>query len=329
MLTRKMFWRSLVIVILACATHQATSLDAFGHSREPEDSLVQECKEALVKAQLRLALCTARTFILDAKSGPSTSTSSSDDIEDATSFEDEDSERKRDGRRERRRKQERRKQRQPIDCTDRYADELEEIREEFVWYQGLDAELCGLQDDGAGFLDRLCRRRHGFDELIVIGFEAADIVDPPNALLVDSYSEQGFTVETTNLDPNSALSGVLGLDTTFFPNPGIRTVSQLPGVRVALPEDAIDDIVITRADGEDFRFIGGHFSFTNRLTQLRPATITFEGYKDGELLSLFFSEIVEQGAFIPVQMKEGIDTLVIRDSDPNGWTYIDDLMFLF
>ena len=329
MLTRKMFWRSLVILILACATHQATRLDAFADSREPEDSSVQECKEALVEAQLRLARCAARTFILDAERGPSTSTSSNHDFEDAMSFENKDSERKRDGRRERRRKHGGRKQRQPTDCTDRYAEELEEIREEFVGYEGLDAELCGLQDDGAGFLDRLCRRRQGFDEVIVIGFEAPGIVDPPNALLVNSYSEQGFTVETTNLDPNSALSGVLGLDTTFFPNPGIRTVSQLPGVRVALPEDAIDDIVITRADGEDFRFIGGHFSFTNRLTQLRAETITFEGYKDGELQSLFISEIVEQGAFIPAQMKEGIDTLVIRDADPNGWTYIDDLMFLF
>ena len=162
----------------------------------------------------------------------------------------------------------------------------------------------------------------------MIGFEAADIVDPPNALLVASYSEQGFTVETTNLDPNSALSGVLGLDTTFFPNPGIQRVNQPPGVRVALPEDALDDIVISRADGQDFRFLGGHISFTNRLTQLRPATLTFEGYEQGELVSVFFSEIVEQGALIPVQMKEGIDTLVIKDGDPSGWAYLDNLMFL-
>jgi len=331
MLTRKILWRSPVIVTLACATHLATSPDAFGHSREPDDSIAQECKEALVEAQLRLARCTARTFILDTESGPSTSTSTSsnDDFEGAASFEPEDSEGRRDGRHERHRKQGRRNQRQPTDCMARYTGEFEEIREEFVWHQGLEPELCGLQDDGAGFLDRLCQTRQGFDELIVIGFEAADFVDPPNALLVNSYSEQGFTVETTNLDPNSALSGVLGLDTTFFPNPGIRTVSQPPGVRVALPEDAIDDIVITRADGEDFRFIGGHFSFTNRLTQLRPATITFEGYKDGELASLVFAEIVEQGAFIPVQMNEGIDTLVIKDTDASGWTYLDDLMFLY
>jgi len=328
MLTRKMFWRSLVIVPLAWTAHLATSLDASGHSRERDDSTVQECREAVVEVQFGLAVCTARAFLRDAEGVPSASASSTDDFEDATSFEDEDSQRKRNGGRERRRKQERRQPLQATDCTDRYADELEEIREEFVWDRGLDAERCGLQDDGAGFLGRLCRGRHGFDELIVIGFEAADIVDPPNALLVTSYSEQGFTVETTNLDPNSALSGVLGLDTTFFPNAGIQRVNQPPGVRVALPEDAIDDIVVSHADGEDFRFLGGHFSFTNRLTQLRPATITFEGYEDGELVSVFFSEIVEQGAFIPVQMKEGIDTLVIRDGDPNGWTYMDNLMFL-
>jgi hypothetical protein len=325
MLTRKMFWRSLVIVALACVGHQAMSSDAFGDSREPDDSTVLECKEAVVDAQLRLAVCTARVFMLDAESR--TSTSSSRDSAGAASFEDQDSERKRDRRRGRRRTQERRKQLQPADCTDRYADELEEIREEFIWDQGLDAGLCGLQGEGAGFLGSLCRKQGGFDELIVIGFEAVDVVDPPNALLVNSYSEQGFTIETTNLNPNSALSGVLGLDTTFFPNAGIQRVSQSPGVRVALPEDAIDDIVILRADGEEFRFIGGHFSFTNRLTQLTPASITFEGYKDGELVNIFFSEIVEQGAFIPAQMKEGIDTLVIKDGDPNGWTYVDNLMF--
>ena len=86
-------------------------------------------------------------------------------------------------------------------------------------------------------------------------------------------------METTNLDPTSALSGVLGLDTTFFPNPGIRSVSQPPGDRVALPEDPIDNIV-------------------------------------------------EQGALLTVQMEEGIDTLVIKDNNPNGWAYLDNLMFL-
>lgn len=141
--------------------------------------------------------------------------------------------RKRDRRRGRRRTQERRKQLPPADCTDRYADALEEIREEFIWDQGLDAGLCGLQCEGAGFLGSLCREQGGFDELIMIGFEAVDVVDPPNALLVNSYSEQGFTIETTNLNQNSALSCTLGLDTTFFSNAGIQRVSQSPGVRVA------------------------------------------------------------------------------------------------
>jgi hypothetical protein len=48
-----MCWRSLVIVALACAGHQATIRDAFGHSREPDDSTVLECKEAVVDVQLR------------------------------------------------------------------------------------------------------------------------------------------------------------------------------------------------------------------------------------------------------------------------------------
>ena len=178
-------------------------------------------------------------------------------------------------------------------------------------------------------LGALCEAPQSFDELIIIRFEAADVVNPPNALLVTSYAEQGVIVETTNLDPGSALSGILGLDTTIFPNPGIQTVSQPPGLRVALPEDTIDDIVLRRADGTEFRFLGGHFSFTNRFTQLRPATITFEGYHEGELTSVFSSEILQQGAFIPVEMEEGIDTLVIKDGDPSGWIYLDDLMLLF
>ena len=269
MLARKLLCCSVLIVPLVWAFQPTISVRASGHPDEAEESVVQECKEEVVEAQLELA-----------------------------------------------------------DCTDRYAEELEEIREEFVLEEGLDANLCGLQGGAAGFFDRLCRGRAGFQEFIVIGFEAADVVDPPNALLVTSYSEQGFTVRTTELDPTSALSGVLGLDTTFFPNPGIQRVNQPPGVRVALPEDPIDDIVVSRVDGDVFRFLGGHFSFTNRLTQLRAATLTFEGYRDGDLVSVYSSDIVAQGALIVVQMDEGIDTLVIKDGDPSGWAYLDNLMFL-
>lgn len=161
----------------------------------------------------------------------------------------------------------------------------------------------------------------------VISFEATDVVDPPNALLVESYSESGFIVETTNLNPSSSLSGILGLDTTSFPNPGIQTVNRPPGVRVALPEDPIDDIVITRVDGKKFRFLGGYFSFTNKLTRLSPATITFEGYKNGVLVNTASLEIVEQGSFLSVFMPKKFDTLIIKDNDSGGWTYMDNLLF--
>lgn len=330
--TRTSFPRTLLFLTLSWVFQLAASHEAVGHSCESDDSIALECKDDLIKAQLRLAGCTARVVLLEAQSETSTSGGNEDECAQARSSEEDDSDRRDRRKHESRRGPRRGKQLQAADCDARYAEDLEELYEEYVEDEGLDPELCGLHGGaagaGGGFLDRLCQDRAGFNEFILIGFEAADAVNPPNAFLVNSYSEQGFTVETTNLDPTSALSGVLGLDTTFFPNPGIRSVSQPPGDRVALPEDPIDNIVLTRPDGAEFQFLGGHVSFTNGLTQLRPATMSFEGYKQGSLVSSFSSDIVEQGALITVQMEEGIDTLVIKDNNPNGWAYLDNLMFL-
>lgn len=327
--TRTSSPRTLLFLTLSWVFQLSASPEAVGHSCESDNAIALECKEDVVKAQLRLAGCKARVVLLEAQSGAATSGGNEDECTQARSYEEDDSDR-RDGRRHESRKGHKRgRQLQAADCDARYAEDLEEVYEEYVEDEGLDPELCGLRGGGAaGFLDRLCQDRAGFNEFILIGFEAADAVNPPNAFLVNSYSEQGFTVETTNLDPTSALSGVLGLDTTFFPNPGIRSVSQPPGDRVALPEDPIDNIVLTRPDGAEFQFLGGHFSFTNGLTQLRPATMSFEGYRDGELVRSASADIVEQGALITVQMEEGIDTLVIKDNNPNGWAYLDNLMFL-
>jgi hypothetical protein len=169
--------------------------------------------------------------------------------------------------------------------------------------------------------------RHSDDRDIVIGFEQVPGEPPAEAYLTQTYCESGMIVMTTKKDPSSELSGLLGLDTIFFPNPGIQSVSQAPGNRVALPEDKEDDIVIRRKDGEKFGFTGGYFSFTNAFIRLTAATLSFEGYRKGKLVSSFSAEIVEQGGFINVPMTKEIDTLIIKDNDPTGWAYMDNLTF--
>lgn len=169
--------------------------------------------------------------------------------------------------------------------------------------------------------------RHEDDRDIVIGFEQVPGQPPAEAYLTTAYCESGMIVMTTQKDPSSELSGLLGLDTTFFPNPGIQSVSQAPGRRVALPEYMDDDIVIRRQDGETFEFAGGYFSFTNAFIRLTAATLSFEGYRKGKLVSSFAAEIVEQGGFISVVMTKEMDTLVIKDNDASGWAYMDNLSF--
>ena len=74
--------------------------------------------------------------------------------------------------------------------------------------------------------------------------------------------------------------------------------------------------------------MGGHFSFTNMLARLKPAMMTFEGYKDGALVSTVSVDIVDQGEFLSVLMTQTFDTLVIKDNDSDGWAYMDNLLFI-
>ena len=95
MLKRKVLWRSLLTVALACLTHPLVTPAAHGHSVDADDSALRECQEALVEAQLRLARCTAHDFLRDTSSDARLSTSSLGDFDGRGSFEEEDAERKR------------------------------------------------------------------------------------------------------------------------------------------------------------------------------------------------------------------------------------------
>jgi hypothetical protein len=137
--------RSLLVIALAGLVYPMTQFEVFARSGANSDpELAAKCSQAVIRAQAKLAICTAKAVV---------SNSHRDDARKSRRSSGDDDDRGK-----------RRRGIEPADCADQYARKLEKIRENYLWDEGLDPLLCGLENEGAngpGLIGELVKRFFG------------------------------------------------------------------------------------------------------------------------------------------------------------------------